>query len=344
MKTITFYNNKGGVSKTTTAFNYAVYLTTIGRKVLIIDADPQCNMTQLFLASSESYEDSLDDELPGSSILDAFRERFAGESSRVNVNKLELLVSEYYKDLNLLRGDINFSAIAEPLFGTSVQLAITNNVNEKNTYVSFNRMVNDFLGLGFDNIIIDVGPSSGAISRLAVLSSDAFVIPVTPDRFSYQAISTLSTIVHGWEIQDEIIRKTLEGFGITDITNPTIFAGAIIQNFQLHKSKVKTSYQNWKDKIEEKLKINFMENKDIQHIKILDDLKTPYIAEIEDLGPLAPISQLVGKAIFHITKDDTALASSDGRKYYGSVYQVWEDKMVRYKSSIEKIFHILDSE
>ena len=240
MNVITFYNNKGGVSKTTTAYNYAVYLTQLNRKVLIIDADPQCNITQLFLASNVDYEDLPEDEMPGSSILDAFRERFAGESSRVNVEKLNLISSALYSNLSLLRGDISFSAYAEPLFGISVQLAITNNVNEKNTYVSFNRMVNDFIVQGFDNIIIDVGPSSGAISRLAVLSSDAFVIPVAPDRFSYQAISTLSKVMLEWEQQDKIIRKTLDGFGINDVSSPVVFAGAVIQNFQL--SDLNTCY------------------------------------------------------------------------------------------------------
>jgi cellulose biosynthesis protein BcsQ len=50
-KLITFYNNKGGVSKTTTLFNLAVHLAQSGKKILIADCDPQCNATELFLAS-----------------------------------------------------------------------------------------------------------------------------------------------------------------------------------------------------------------------------------------------------------------------------------------------------
>lgn len=48
-KALTLYSNKGGVSKTTTTFNIAVYLANdLNKKVLIIDADPQCNITELF--------------------------------------------------------------------------------------------------------------------------------------------------------------------------------------------------------------------------------------------------------------------------------------------------------
>ncbi len=51
-KIVTMYNNKGGVSKTTTLFNLGVFLAQQGNRVLIVDCDPQCNMTEFFLASN----------------------------------------------------------------------------------------------------------------------------------------------------------------------------------------------------------------------------------------------------------------------------------------------------
>ena len=72
-KIVTFYNNKGGVSKTTTLFNLAVFLAQSGKKVLIADCDPQCNVTELFFASS--FYDDPDKELPGTSIYEALRKR-----------------------------------------------------------------------------------------------------------------------------------------------------------------------------------------------------------------------------------------------------------------------------
>ena len=65
-KIITLYNNKGGVSKTTTIFNIAVKLSKNNKKILIADCDPQCNITELFFVPSDLL-DSLE-RLPGTSI------------------------------------------------------------------------------------------------------------------------------------------------------------------------------------------------------------------------------------------------------------------------------------
>jgi len=84
-KIVTLYNNKGGVSKTTTLFNLAVYLTQNNKRVLIADCDPQCNVTELFFASMESTDDP-SQELPGTSIYEAIRPRFLW-TNRTNRSK-----------------------------------------------------------------------------------------------------------------------------------------------------------------------------------------------------------------------------------------------------------------
>ena len=53
MKIITLYNHKGGVSKTTSTFNLANLLADTGKRVLLVDADPQCNLTEISLLSGE---------------------------------------------------------------------------------------------------------------------------------------------------------------------------------------------------------------------------------------------------------------------------------------------------
>ena len=68
-KIITMYNNKGGVSKTTSIYNLAVFLSKQKKKILLADFDPQCNLTELFLASRDDIRDSEKKEIPGTSIL-----------------------------------------------------------------------------------------------------------------------------------------------------------------------------------------------------------------------------------------------------------------------------------
>ncbi|XHH29631.1 hypothetical protein WIW49_01895 [Xanthomonas euroxanthea] len=67
-------------------------------------------------------------------------------------------------------------------------------------------------------------------------------------------------------------------------------------------------------------------------------LSQPFVASIRDVGPMAPVAQMVGKAIFDIGQRDTELASSDGDYYRGAVWADWVDRMREYKEEICKIF------
>lgn len=334
-QTLTFYNNKGGVSKTTTLFNVGAYLSTLGKKVLFIDADSQCNLTELFFANDAEYFDDPNKKLPGDSILDVFRPRLNGAAARIDVANITLAESNIYKNLFLIRGDIEFSAQAEPYFGTSINQAITTNVNEKNTYVSFRRLVKDIgESLKLDYILIDLGPSTGAITRLAFLASDKFIVPVTPDRFCYLGINTLPKLIEDWIKHDQIILNTLAPFGIEQDYSTPEFCGLINQNFQVHKSLIKESYQKWSKKIKQEIKNKLMSS---STIKINQSLKDPIICSIENLGQLVPVSQMLGKAIFDLTQADSALASKSGIQFYGSVWEPWEKKIKSYRAEIQKI-------
>jgi hypothetical protein len=65
--------------------------------------------------------------------------------------------------------------------------------------------------------------------------------------------------------------------------------------------------------------------------------KNPFICSIENIGSLAPVSQIVGKAIFDLSQDDTEYASASGTKFYGSVYEGWEKRIKSYEKEIAKL-------
>jgi cellulose biosynthesis protein BcsQ len=335
-KLITFYNNKGGVSKTTTLFNLAVHLAKSGKKVLIADCDPQCNATELFLASSTEF-DNPDKSLPGTSIYEALRPRFEGEVARVDVNKVELVPSPIYKGLFLLRGDLEFAS-AEGYLAIATNQAITENVHEKNTYLAIHRLL---YGLGsenkFDYVLCDVGPSTGAISRMVVLACDGFFIPLTLDRFCSQAVRVLGKVLTEWIKRHEEISKTFEPFKLKPFPGKPCFLGAIIQNFKVHSgTSPKASYQRWQQKINDGLKSSVLDNAKIP-LRAGLNLRNPFIASIRDVGPLVPIAQMFGRAIFDIDRRHTEAASTTGNAYGGAVWQNWVDRMNAYKDEILKI-------
>jgi cellulose biosynthesis protein BcsQ len=333
------YNNKGGVSKTTTLFNLGVYLSQQGYNILLADCDPQCNLTELFFASHPDMDDP-DFELPGTSIYEALLPRFRGEAGAVNPSTISINTSPIYPNLHLLKGDLNFSA-AETYLGTAWNQAVTENIHEKNTYVALYKLLK---GLGghnnVDYILCDVGPSTGAITRTAVLACDGIFIPLTLDRFCNQAVRLLGNIVHDWIKRHKTILTTLEPYNIEGFPGNPLFLGAILQNFKTHSAtKTKESYLKWQSKISGNIQEYLIGENGMECDSEL--ISDPYKATIRDLGPLVPISQIFGHAIFDINQSHTKEASTTGQMYYGTVWQHWVDRMEEFKDEIARIANSL---
>ncbi len=338
-KIATFYNNKGGVAKTTTIFNLAVFLAKIqGKKVLLVDCDPQCNCTELFFCSSENFDDP-DAPLPGTSIYEALKPRFDGDAARIDAQKVVLTASPIYENLYLLRGDINFSR-AEQHFSVAIAQAVTESVHEKNTYAVLTRLFRDLGELhAFDYVLCDVGPSAGSITRLVILACDGVFIPTAPDRFSFQAVQGMGSIFSDWLTRHEAVTASFEPFGLKAYFPKTQFFGAVLNNYKIHRGgQKKASYQKWETRVKEAL-IALLQSPSAAKLvpASADLLKEPFIASVRDVGPMAPVAQLVGKAIFDINQQDTELASSDGDYYRGAVWSDWQKRMGEYQAEIARV-------
>ena len=334
-KIVTLYNNKGGVSKTTTLFNLGCYLATTGKKTLIIDCDPQCNATELFYSSTDLLDD-FGHELPGTSIYQAFLPRFRGEAARVDVTSIDLIESVRYSNLFLLRGDLDW-AQAESYFANAWNLAITEDLHSKNTYLSPFRLFHDLLRhYDFDYILCDVGPSAGHLTRMIVLACDNLLLPLIPDRFSNQAITVLGKILVDWVNRHKVISDSSEPFGMERYEGNPAFCGAIIQNFKIYRSQSTRAYAAWQDAIKSTLKTHIIERVEIRKSEKFD-ANNPFIANIRDFAAMAPVAQAFGKAMFDISKEDTKYASGDGLAYSGAVWSGWINRQMEYRSEIKKV-------
>jgi len=335
-KIVSLYNNKGGVSKTTTLFNLGVFLALSGKRVLLADCDPQCNLTELFFASDPNFDEP-NTELPGTSIYKALLPRFKGETGKIDPNTVEIVESNIYNQLFLFRGDLEFS-LAETYLGTSWNQAVTENIHEKNTYVALYRLLQSLgKNKGFDYILCDVGPSTGSITRSVVLACDGIILPLVPDRFCNQAVRLLGRVIKDWIARHQQISDTLKPFGIESFPGKPVMFGAIMQNFKVHSSaKAKKSYLKWQETITRDIKLYLLSDNGIVAAKGLDP-DNPYVATLRDVGQLAPVAQMFGRAIFDIKQEHTKEASTTGGMYYGSVWTPWEERMKEYKTEIEKI-------
>ncbi len=350
MLILTLYNHKGGVSKTTTTFNLAHALAQTGKKVLLVDGDPQCNLTELFMAPIlDDLDEKGSDELPGTTILQALMPRFSGASIAVNVDAIELVASphtKYSERLYLLRGDVGLNGVEDELAQAHIQRFAPTQVHFRHSYVAVHDMLRR-LGAkhAFDIVMIDVGPSAGAITRTCFLASDAFFVPVSPDRFNVQAISSLSGIVDRWLSEHKVIVDDFRKAGYPISEGRPRFLGTIVQNYKLAKGKqARPGFELWMNRIPQRVAGELVpvlqKHSDPKRVllEVCQKMGGTEAVRVPDFGSLATCMQDCAKPIFDLSRDDTASISTDERPYSGII---WDDARTRM-SQWREMFRTLE--
>lgn len=346
MKIVTFYNHKGGVSKTITTFNLASYLVEQKKRVLIVDADPQCNMTEVCLSSliieldDEAERTGNDRDLPGTSLLEILSPRLDGEIAAVDISKIEAVTIK--EGFSLIRGSVDLNSIEDKLAESHAQRFSTK-VHEKRNYVAIGDVLTRYGEANkYDYIFIDVGPSSGALTRSCFLASDIFAIPVAADRFNIQAIRTLSKIVDRWIFEHSQIYDDFVSLGLPVRLGRPEFAGVVVQFHKLYRGKPKPGFKMWMERIPSVVQsflIPILDKHSTETKKLADNQvkSNCVITEISDFGSLVTIMHETGKAVFQITQKDTALIDPDGKQWAGQVWEGALKRMELYKNSFAKI-------
>ncbi|MEY4927385.1 MAG: hypothetical protein RI894_1821, partial [Bacteroidota bacterium] len=194
MKKIAFFNHKGGVSKTTSTFHIGWKLAEQGNKVLLIDADSQCNLS-LTILGNDKYESFYENENKNN-IKDAVAPAFRAATK--SIEPVECIKVNGNENLFLLPGSINLSEW-EVALGVSFQLS-----NTFYTMINLPGALNYLIEetgkkYNADYILIDMNPSLSAINQALLVSSDYFIIPTSPDYYSIAAIKSLAEVLPKWE-------------------------------------------------------------------------------------------------------------------------------------------------
>lgn len=230
---IVLFNHKGGVSKTTTTYNLGWMLATLDKKVLLVDADPQCNLTSLILGDDfdEYYTDTA---TKFQNIKDGVKVAFEGKPKPI-----EAVTCRSPKEndkLFLLAGHPNLSEYDASLsFAQTSNNAITALMNLPG---AFNELINRTVEkYDIEFVLIDLNPGLSAINQNLFMLCDAFIIPTNPDPFSIMAINSLAIFLPRWVEARERMRNLF-----VDATYPLSestpkFIGEIIQRFNKRNGK-----------------------------------------------------------------------------------------------------------
>lgn len=226
MKSITFFNNKGGVGKTTLLCNVAAYLSMMEyMKVLVIDADPQCNATQYMFDDDQLSH--LYDDTSTLTIYSVVRPLAQGRGYSRDVRTHR---SNRFK-VDVIAGDPRL-ALTEDLLARDWGTAISGDVRGIRTSLLFVELLQRFEE--YDVVFVDVGPSLGSINRAVLLASDYFVSPMATDIFSLKAIENISEWFSDWTKRWKIGLQNMDAEPddlLVDLPDPVKFAGYVTQQY-----------------------------------------------------------------------------------------------------------------
>lgn len=237
---ISLFNHKGGVSKTTTAFNLGWAMAERGKRILIVDGDPQCNLTGTTLGFKgiSDFNDFYQD-YPDANLNSCLAPIFSGLGSPL---KPAQITSTIHKRLFLLAGNID---LAENETQISVALSTSSAIpalqNIPGSVCSLLRMTAEACNI--DAVIVDMSPSVGALNQCFLMGSDFFIIPTSPDYYCNQAISSLARVLPRWNVSVNPFRNPSLLYPFPN--HPPKFCGIISQRYRPRLGNPAQSFQSW---------------------------------------------------------------------------------------------------
>lgn len=292
-KIIALFNNKGGVSKTTTTFHLGWKLAEMGYKTLIVDTDPQCNLTGLCLNADKENKLANFYQQNNFSIKDFLAPVLEGGLEPLN--SATCYEFENNENLFLLPGHIDFSEydatynIAENLTGAIVMFQ-----NVPGALRNLLQLTADKYSL--DYILIDMSPSITATNANILMESDYFILPCAPDYFCYMAIESLVKVFPRWnEIYKNLKNNSIFKNATYKLSESSPkFIGTIQQRYRPRNGSPAKAFSEWINDINslvaEKL-VPELEKNDM----IVPNL-TDYCSELYNLINIADFNSLIAQS------------------------------------------------
>ncbi len=197
-KIIAIANQKGGVGKTTTSINLSAALAAQGKKVLIIDTDPQGNATSGFGVEKNELDNTVYELMLGECTIK------------------ECILSEVIPNLDMLPTNVNLAAIEIETIDV-----------ENKEYILKNEL--DWIKDKYDFILIDCPPSLSMLTVNAMSAADSVLVPI---QCEYYALEGLSQLIHTINLVKSRLNEDLEMEGVvfTMYDSRTNLSAEVVEN------------------------------------------------------------------------------------------------------------------
>ena len=313
MRTIAFFNNKGGVGKTTLVYHLAWMYAELGVSVVAADLDPQANLSAMFLEEERLEELWPDGDHP-ESILGSVSPilRGLGDVREPHVERIT-------DNLGLVVGDLGLSGF-EARLSSAWPDCLDRDEAAFRTESAFHRTILEAAeAQEADVVLIDVGPNLGAINRAAIIAASSVVFPLAPDLFSLQGLRNLGPTLRDWrnEWRDRLDRRPDDpdlSLPSADITP----AGYVVMQHAVRSGRPVKAYQKWMARIPGVYHQEALGRADGNAASTETDAEC--LATLKHYRSLMPMAQEARKPMFHLRAADGALGG-----HIHAVQECYED-------------------
>ncbi|KAA9003472.1 AAA family ATPase [Stenotrophomonas cyclobalanopsidis] len=303
------FNHKGGVSKTTTVFNLGWMLALKGKRVIMADFDPQCNLTGL-IGGYRGLEDmqALYGAPQPNNIKDALAPAFESQPRRIEAANC-FSVHNDVPNLLLLAGHIGLSeyettlGLAQELSGSLLPL--------RNLPGAVRYMLEATAQAHrADYVLVDMSPSVGPMNQNLIATCDHFIVPFHPDYFSSMALDSLSSVLPRWRKWAELA-YSLTVLRSADYPFPAphpTFVGSVIQKFRPRMGAPAQAFQKWVERLKKEMEAVFVPSLEAAGMVNIHDFESrtglkPWepMLEVGDFNSLIAYAQEHRVPIFALT-------------------------------------------
>jgi chromosome partitioning protein len=307
VKTVAFFNNKGGVGKTSLVYHLAWMFSKKGFSVLAVDLDPQANLTSMFLSEDQLepiWDDANHESMPrtiyGSLVplINRTGDIVAPQAEKIN------------KNLALLSGDLRLSRF-EDLLSENWPKCLSRDAGAFRIETAFYRIIlNTARQQNSEIILIDVGPNLGAINRAALISADYVVLPLAPDLFSIQGLKNLGPTLREWR---DDWKERQDAFKTTDIPMPSGNMepiGYVVMQHSMRSARPVKAYTRWLNRIPEVYRESILAENITDNTDLPSPEEDPYdLVLLKHYRSLMPLAMEANKPMFSLTPADGAIGA-----------------------------------
>ena len=293
---IAFFNNKGGVGKTSLVYHLACLYADVGVRVVAADLDPQANLTAAFL-DEDRLEQLWPDGNHPQTIFGAVQPLVRGVGD---------IAQPYYEliddRLAFLAGDLALSGFEDQLSEVWPK-CMDRDERAFRVISAFWRLLQNAAGRHeADTILIDLGPNLGAINRAALIAADYVIVPLAPDLFSLQGLRNLGPTLRRWrqEWQERLSKNPAPDLALPiGRMQP---AGYIVLQHSIRLDRPVKAYNRWIGRIPQSYRNDLLNEPGGAKITVEDD---PHrLALLKHYQSLMPLAQEARKPMFNLKPAD----------------------------------------